>query len=146
MTWKKRLVAAIKAEVTAEKAAEQAEAERRATWWETTWSLAEVPRSEWSEAQAEYVKRTGNSQSDANKRRRTGTHLTESSVDGTLPKPSFAREANDWLGKTPTPEQVIEALRMLAQAEKDDMSLREVPQHVHRQAVHQHPGEPDRGR
>jgi hypothetical protein len=126
MAWKQRLVAAIRAEVAAEKAAVTAETEKRATWWETTWSLAEVPRAEWSAAQSEYVKRTGHSQSEANKRRRTGTHLTESSVDGTLPTPSFAREANDWLGKAPTPEQVVEALHMLAQAEKDKMSLREV--------------------
>jgi hypothetical protein len=124
MAWKTRLTAAIRAEVAADKAAVTAEDERRAAWWETTWALADVPRPEWSEAQTEYVTRTKHNKFTADKRRRAGARLTQTALAGCLPLPRFALEASDWIGKGGE-AKVAEAVKLLADAEADDMSLRE---------------------
>ena len=124
MTWKSALTRAINAEVAAEKAATQAEEVRRQTWWATTWALAAVPRSDWGEAQAEYVKRTNHSASTAKNRRLTGERLPESTLGSTLPMPRFAQAAATWIGKDGDEAKVKEAIKLLAQAEKDDVHLR----------------------
>jgi hypothetical protein len=128
MTWKTALTRAITAEVAAEQAATQAEGERRRTWWDTTWALAAVPRAEWSEAQMEYVKRTNHSKSTADMRRRTGTRLSETALACGLPQPRFAMKVTDWIGKDGDEAKVKEAVKLLADAEKGEQSLREFSQ------------------
>ena len=126
--WKQALTRAISAEIAAEKAALSAEDERRSTWWATTWALADVPRAEWGEAQDEYVQRTGHSKVTAEKRRRTGTRLPQTVLAHGLPQSRFAEAAANWVGKDGDDAKVKEAIKLLAQAEKDEMSLREFSQ------------------
>lgn len=128
MTWKQALTRAINAEVAAEKAATVAEAEKRSTWWATTWALAAVPRAEWGEAQAEYVKRTNHSKGTANNRRQVGVRFTEVHLGVNLPQPRFARAAVEWVGKDGDEAKVKEAIKLLADAEKNEQSLREFNQ------------------
>lgn len=128
MGWKQALIRAISAEVAAEKAAEQAEDERRSTWWDTTWALADVPRAEWGQAEAEYVRRTHGKASTAKKRRLAGSRFPESSLAGTLPMPRFAQVAADWLGAKADDAKVREAVRLLTEAERNEQSLREFSQ------------------
>lgn len=125
-SWKTALTRAINAEVAAEKAATQAETERRSTWWDTTWALATVPRAEWGEAQALYVQRTGHSKLTADSRRRTGTRLDQTSLAGGLPQPRFGREAAEAIGKNGG--DVAEYVKLLRQAERDELSVREFRQ------------------
>lgn len=127
-TWKAALTRAITAEVTAEKAATQAEDERRRTWWATTWALAAVPRSDWGDAQAEYTKRTGHSVGYAKDRRTTGERLPQSRLGTTLPQPRFAQAVARWLGKSADEDKVLEAVKLLADAERSEQSLREFNQ------------------
>ena len=82
-------------------------------------------RCEWGEAQAEYVRRTGHSAATAKSRRSTGERLSESSLAATLPLPRFARIAAEWLGAKADEAKVVEAIKLLADAERDEMSLRE---------------------
>lgn len=126
--WKQALTRAITAEIAAEEAASSAEGERRRTWWATTWALAAVPRAEWGEAQAEYVKRTNHSKVYGDNRRRTGTRLPQTMLAHGLPTPRFAEAAANWIGKDGDEDKVKEAIKLLAQAEKDGMSLREFNQ------------------
>ncbi len=128
ISWKQALTRAISAEVAAEKAAASAEGDRRRTWWTTTWALAAVPRSEWGTAQAEYIKRTKHSATTAKRRRSTGERLPESLLGETLPQSRFAEAAANWIGKDGDEAKVAEAVKLLAQAEKDEMSLREFSQ------------------
>lgn len=125
VTWRRRLVTAVNEEVAAEKAATAAEEDRRRTWWATTWALASVPRTEWAEAQAEYVKRTGHSKIYCDNRRRTGTRLTETMLAHGLPTPRFAEAAANWIGKDGDEAKVALAITLLAEAEKNETSLRE---------------------
>ena len=125
MTWKTALTRAINAEVAAEQAATQAEDERRRTWWDTTWALASVPRAEVSEAVEQYTVKLGHSASHAKKRRMTGERFPQSVLANTLPMPRFAQAAADWLGAKPDEAKVAEAIKLLADAEKNEQSLRE---------------------
>lgn len=125
MTWKQALTRAINAEVAAEQAATQAEGARRQTWWDTTWALASVPRAEWGEAQAEYVRRTNHSKDHATVRRTTGGRFTQNGLGTALPQPRFAIVASKWVGAKADETKVIEAVKLLADAEKNEQSLRE---------------------
>jgi len=125
MTWKTRLNAAIRAELAAEKTVTQAEDERRRTWWETTWALADVPRPEWGAVRDGYAKLTGHSKQTADNRRRTGGRLTQTHLAMSLPTPRFAEVAANWIGKDGDEDKVAEAIKLLADAEADGMSLRE---------------------
>lgn len=128
MTWRQALTRAINAEVAAEKAATQAEDERRRTWWATTWALAAVPRAEWNEAQDEYVKRTGHNKSTADHRRTVGTRLIETALGSSLPQPRFAQAAANWIGAKADEAKTQEAIKLLADAERNEQSLREFNQ------------------
>ena len=125
MTWKSALTRAINEEVAAEKAATQAESERRRAWWATTWALALVPRAEWAEAQTLYVQKTNHNKSTAEHRRRTGTRFTETALASGLPNGRFAEVASNWVGKDGDEVKVKEAVRLLAEAEKNEQSIRE---------------------
>ena len=132
MTWKQALTRAIKEEIAAEDAATSAEEVRRQTWWTTTWALAVVPRVEWGQAADQYVNqgggRRGFTKATANKRRFVGVRLTEVSLDGNLPQSRFAEAVVNWIGKDGDEVKVKEAIKLLAQAERDEVSLREFNQ------------------
>lgn len=124
----RQLRTAVRAEVDAERAAEAQQAEWRRAWWETTWLLAACPRAEWGAAQAEYVKQTGHSKGAADHRRRTGTRLTQTDLGISLPQPRFAEAASNWIGRDGDAAKIAEAVKLLADAERDEMSLREFSQ------------------
>ena len=70
-----RLETAITAELAAERTAEQAERDRRQTWWNTTWALADVPsapRPQLTQAINRYCEMTGHSRDHASDRRKAG--------------------------------------------------------------------------
>lgn len=127
-TWKRALSAAISAELEAEQTAVAAEDARRSTWWATTWALAEVPRSEWGDAQALYIQRTKQSIGHAKERRSVGARFSQSRLGTTLPQPRFAQEASRWVRGNPDEDKLAEAVKLLADAEESEMSLREFSQ------------------
>ena len=125
MSWKQALIRAINTEVAIEKTAATVEEERREAWWNTTWALAGVPRADWSEAAAEFMKRTGQKRATADSRRLIGSRISQTACASGFPLPGLSQVAATWLGKSPTDEEVNEAIAAMAKAEADGMSWRE---------------------
>ena len=74
------------------------------------------------------MRRTEHTKGTANNRRLVGGRLTEVHLGVNLPQPRFAREAADWIGKDGDEAKVMEAVALLADAEKGEQSLREFRQ------------------